>query len=251
MRLIACVALISLTLAAAACGGDDGDGQLIVSAASSLNDPFTTYAESVEDADVRFAFGGSDELAAQIRKGVKPDVYAAANVRLPEELFRDGFVERPVVFATNELVIAVSAATESGIDTMDDLAKPDVRIAVGAERVPIGEYTRDVLARLGPARSRRVLANVRSEEPDVAGIVGKLTQGGADAGFVYLTDVLAAGGRLRAIRIPRELQPAVEYGVAIVRGAEHRREAQRFIAGLRSGAGANALTDAGFVLPSP
>ena len=39
------------------------------------------------------------------------------------------------------------------------------------------------------AQSEAILANVRSEEPDVAGIIGKLTQGAVDAGFVYVTDV--------------------------------------------------------------
>ena len=36
---------------------------------------------------------------------------------------------------------------------------------------------------------------MRSNEPDVKGIVGKLTQGAADAGFVYVTDVNAAERR--------------------------------------------------------
>lgn len=250
MRTLACVGLALAALAVAGCG-EDGEDRLVVSAASSLGDAFSVYADEFERAEVQLSLGGSDELAAQIRKGVRPDVFAAADVRLPNELFAAGLVERPVVFATNELVVAVSAARESGVRTVDDLALPGKRIAVGAERVPVGAYTRDVVARLAPQAGRRVLANVRSEEPDVAGIVGKLTQGGADAGFVYLTDVLASGGRLRAIRLPRRLQPAVEYGVAVVRGAGDRAAARRFVEGLRSGAGADALRDAGFVVPAP
>ncbi len=56
---------------------------------------------------VRLSFAGSDELAAQIRQGVKPDVYAAANTKLPDELNKEGLLSEPVEFATNELVIAV------------------------------------------------------------------------------------------------------------------------------------------------
>ena len=250
MRTLACLLLAVAALAAGGCG-DDGQDTLVVSAAVSLTDPFSAYAEGFDGADVRLAFGGSDELAAQIRQGVRPDLFAAANVRLPQDLFEDGLVERPTVFATNELVMAVSATMESGVSSIDDLGRRGMRVAVGAEGVPVGAYTRDVIARLGPERARRVLANVRSEEPDVAGIVGKLTQGGADAGFVYITDVLAAGGRLRAIRLPARVQPSVEYAIALVRGAKHRAEAERFVAGLREGAGANALTDAGFALPGP
>ena len=56
-------------------------------------------------------FAGSDELAAQIRQGVKPDVYAAANTTLPDELHADGLVEKPVAFASNTLVLAVPAGS--------------------------------------------------------------------------------------------------------------------------------------------
>ena len=54
-----------------------------------------------------------------------------------------------------------------------------------------------MLARLPAAQEKAILANVRSSEPDVKGIVGKLTQGAADAGFVYVTDVNATDGDLR------------------------------------------------------
>ena len=95
-----------------------------------------------------------------------------------------------------------------------------------------------------------ILANVRSEEPDVAGIVGKLTQGAVDGGFTYVTDVRAAKGALRAIELPATLQPAVAYGISIVNGSRHAALAQRFIDGLLNGRGAADLRAAGF-LPAP
>ena len=58
---------------------------------------------------MQLSFAGSDELAAQIRAGAKPDVFAAANTKLPDELFAEGLVERPRVFAANKLVLAVPA----------------------------------------------------------------------------------------------------------------------------------------------
>ena len=87
---------------------------------------------------------------------------------------------------------------------------------------------------------------MRSLEPDVAGIVGKLTQGAVDAGFVYVTDVVATDGALSAIDLPADLQPDVAYGVAVVDGAENPEGAQSFIDGLLDGEGADALADAGF-----
>src|SRR5581483_8503876 len=108
--------------------------------------------------------------------------------------------------------------------------------------------TRAVLAKLGPV-AHRILKNVRSEEPDVTGIVGKLTEGTVDAGFTYITDVNATKGALRAIALPASLQPVVAYGIAIVKGGAHPTQAQQFINGLLSGRGHDDLLAAGFLPP--
>ena len=92
-----------------------------MSAAASLKGAFEDYGKSFDAATARFSFAGSDELAAQIRQGVKPDVYAAANTKLPDQLFEDGLVEKPTIFAGNRLVIAVPA--DSDIDSIDDLGR--------------------------------------------------------------------------------------------------------------------------------
>ena len=103
-------------------------------------------------------------------------------------------------------------------------ARTGVKIAIGSESVPIGSYTREVLGRLPPGAGQAILGNVRSNEPDVKGIVGKLTQGAADAGFVYVTDVNAAGERLRAIELPaRARGPRSPTAPAVVEGAEQPR----------------------------
>lgn len=255
-RLLALLLAVVSAFSLAACGSSGGDGgttesddDVVVSAASSLTEAFTNYGEAFDGGRVRFSFAGSDDLAAQIRQGVKPDLFAAANTALPDALHDEGLVGRPVVFATNRLVLAVPADGAT-VRSVDDLAQSGVTIAIGSESVPIGAYTREVLGRLGPARARAILANVRSNEPDVKGIVGKLTQGAVDAGFVYVTDVTATDGKLRAIQLPARLQPQVAYGAAVVTDAPHPQEARRFVAGLLAGKGAHALHEAGFGPPA-
>jgi molybdate transport system substrate-binding protein len=219
---------------------------VIVSAASSLEPALTAYAE-VAGIDARHSFAGSDDLAAQIRQGVRPDVYAAANTTLPGDLHREGLVGEPVEFATNRLVLAVPAG--SAIDAVADLAEPGLALAIGDEGVPAGEYTREALDRLPASEREAILANVRSREPDVAGIVGKLTQGAVDAGFVYATDVTATDGELVEVELPDGLSPEVTYAAAVVEGAENTAGAERYIDGLLEGEGASALERAGFGPP--
>jgi len=247
-RAVAASALLLL----AGCGAGDGfseDGKprLTVSAATSLTNAFEEYGNGFDPATARFSFAGSDELAAQIRQGVKPDVYAAANTELPDQLFEEGLVEKPVLFAGNRLVIAVPK--DSDLEGIEDLGNDDTKLAIGAGSVPVGEYTLEVLSRLPAGVSKGILANVRSEEPDVGGVVGKLTQGAATAGFLYITDVTAAGDDVRAIELPADLQPSVEYGVAVVKGAKEPEAAKAFVDGLLEGPGSEALRRAGFEPP--
>ena len=233
------LAAAAVAAALAGCGGGD-DARLKVAAASSLKNALPAY-----DADPSYSFAGSDELASQIRLGARPDVFAAANTALPRRLFVAGLVEKPVVFAANRLVIAVPSSTRK-VRSVADLEKPGVTIAVGARYVPVGAYTRAVIARVGFARERRIERNIRSKEPDVAGIVGKVTQRAVDAGIVYVTDVRAARGRLDAIELPRRLQPSVRYAAAVVRATKRRDAARAYVDGLP---GAAALREAGFGPP--
>jgi molybdate transport system substrate-binding protein len=225
----------------AGCGGND-ETTLRVSAAASLKTAFEDYGSA------SFSFAGSDELAAQIRKGGRPDVFAAANTKLPAHLYGEGLVERPVTFAANRLVVAVPTDGDT-VRSLADLGNSGVRIAAGSASVPVGSYTREVLARLGDEQAKRIERNIRSNEPDVTGVVGKVSQGAVDAGFVYATDVRASGGRLRAIELPSRLRPKVLYGAAVVKGTSHGEQARSFVAGLLAGNGQEALRRAGFEPP--
>ena len=251
-----CIVLLAAGAAVVTgCGDDDSNGsggsgestRLVVSAASSMTEALESCAPKfgdAENADVRLSFAGSDELAAQIRQGAKVDVYAAANTSIPDELHAEGLLSTPVEFATNEFVLAVPK--DSDISSLEDLTKEGTTIVIGSESVPIGAYTRETLAKLPPDQEKAILANVRSNEPDVKGIVGKLTQGAADAGFVYVTDVNATGGDLKAITLANDLEPNVTYGAGVVKHAEQPELAKMFVEGLTEGDCAQALADAGF-----
>lgn len=252
MRTLALVATLTAAVALTVAGCGSGKGakpDLTVSAAASLTQAFTQYADQFTPASARLSFAGSDELAAQIQQGVKPDVFASANTRLPDMLFAHGLVAKPVVFASNRLVIAVPAGSNR-VRSLADLARPGVTIAIGSASVPIGSYTRKVLARLPGAEGKAILANVRSSEPDVKGVIAKVAEKAVDAGFVYVTDVTATEGQARAIGLPGRLRPRVAYAAAVVRGAKHPVQARAFMAGLVHGDGQQDLRRAGF-LPVP
>ena len=210
-------------------------------AAASLTETFEAL-----DPDPTYSFAGSDELATQIREGAPADLYAAASPKYPQELYAEGLVEEPVVFATNRLVVVVPRENPAGIERVDDVARDGVKLVIAAEGVPVGDYTRTVLENLGLTDA---LDNVVSEEQDVKGVVTKVAEGEADAGFVYATDVKPVGDEVEAIEIPPEAQPPVEYQAAIVTGTENGEAAQAFLDRLLGEEGRAALEEAGFGLP--
>lgn len=216
-----------------------------VYAASSLRDVFPQI-----DNGVTYSFGGSNQLQLQIERGAPADVFASASPREPQALFKAGRCGRPAVFATNVLVLIVPKGNPKRIRSVYDLkGGPTRRLALGAPGVPVGAYTRQLLARM---RLGRVLTqNVVSNEPNVAGVVSKVALGSADAGFVYTTDGRIASGRVTTIALPAWAQPPIRYAFCIVRrpGAD-AAGAQAFVNRVRSTRGRQALRRAGFGLPA-
>jgi molybdate transport system substrate-binding protein len=236
----ACAA-IALAALLGACGGSGPGGDLTVFAASSLTEVFQAL-----DPDANFNFAGSDDLATQIDEGAAADVYAAASTKYPDELFDSGLIEKPQIFATNRLVLIVPKDNPAGVTSVADLGKEGVKLVIGAEGVPIGDYTRKVLDTMG---ENDVLENVVSEEEDVKGVVGKVSLGEADAGFVYVTDVKPVEGKVEVIELPDSAQAKVEYPIAVVKGTEHEEAARDYVELVLGPEGQQALADAGFGPP--
>lgn len=214
---------------------------LTVFAAASLTNVFPHIAPHE-----RYSFSGSNMLAAQIQQGAPADVFASANTKLPEQLYEQGLVEKPVVFTRNELILIVPRSNPAGIHSVYDLRKPGVKLVIGAAGVPVGDYTRVVLHTLG---LDDVLGNVVSQETDVRDVLAKVALGEADAGFVYLTDARSVRGQVATIGIRRSAQPIVQYAVAVVKSSHHLVAARAFVHRLLGNAAQARLRTAGFLAP--
>ena len=223
------------------------DPELVVFAASSLGPAFERYGDQFEEADVKFSFAGSDDLAAQIRQGVVPDVYAAANTSLPDELHADGLVGKPTTFATNKLVIGVPAGSQ--IDDVADLERPGVKIAIGDEDVPVGIYTREVLDALGPGRPMRSSPTSPAASPTSPASSASSPRARSMPGSSTAATSTRPTEPSRRSRSRREASPDVAYGIAATTDAEQPELARRFIDGVVSGDGQDILLDSGFGPP--
>ena len=244
--LVVALLLVSLaSLAGRAAGAQRA--QLTVYAAASLTDVFPKI-----DPSQKYQFAGSNTLAAQITQGAPADVFASANLTLPNQLNAKGLCSTPVVFTRNTLVIVVPASNPAGIKSVYDLTKAGVKLEVAGAGVPVGSYTLQVLKNMN--LSAAVLKNVVSQETDVRTVLSKIALGEADAGFVYSTDARTVPGQVTVIKVPAWAQPKVQYAMCIVSSSGDKADAQAFVNTVLSKAGQAKMLAAGFlprVKPAP
>ena len=141
------------------------------------------------DGGATYSFGGSNTLQLQIERGAPADLFLSAGPKEAQALYRGGRCARPQTFATNKLVLIVPEGDPANVGSVYGLRKGGLKLSIGNPSVPIGDYTRRLLRRL---RLSRVLeTNTVSQQSNVGQVLSQVAFGGADAGFVYVTDARA------------------------------------------------------------
>ncbi|MBK7782629.1 MAG: molybdate ABC transporter substrate-binding protein [Ardenticatenia bacterium] len=244
------VGVLSLAVASTACADQpapaaDGAAETVelqVFAAASLTVAFQeigdTFAVDHPEAVLAFNFAGSQQLASQIKEGAQADVFASANQRQMDGVVAAGDVISGTqrAFARNRLVVVMPPDNPAELRGLADLGRPDVKVVLAAKAVPAGSYALAFLGKASahpgftPAYSATVMANVVSFEDDVVGVLGKVAQGEADAGIVYLSDVSGpADPKVLPIDIPEALNVIATYPIAPLANAQHPDLAQAFV----------------------
>ena len=224
------------------------EGSITVFAAASLTATFTDLAAQFEaehpGVTVDLNFAGSSDLVTQITEGAPADVFASADTKNMTKL-TDAALNAgdPVDFATNVLEIAVPPGNPAGIETFADLAGPGVKLVTCAPAVPCGA------AAVAVAKAAGVTLAPVSEESAVTDVLGKVTSGEADAGLVYVTDVIGAGDAVEGIEFDEAAEAVNTYPVVALRDSAAPDVAAAFVAFVAGAAGQKVLAAAGFGAP--
>jgi molybdate transport system substrate-binding protein len=245
---------LALGLAVTACGSDGSDGSsgastdVTVFAASSLTAAFTEIGDAFmaefPDVDVTFNFAASSELATQIGQGAPADVFASADLdNMARLTAADDIGSEPVVFTTNLAAIIVAPGNPEGITGVADLADEDLVVVQCAPEVPCGAYAARIFENAG------VTVTPKSLEENVKAVVTKVTLGEADAGIVYVTDVIAAGEDAEGVEVPADVNVVAEYPIALTAEAPEAEAGEAFIEFVTGEQGQEILESYGFVAP--
>ena len=232
---------------------------LNVFAAASLQAAFTKigtqFHTSHPNVTVTFNFGGSDTLAKQINQGAPADVFASANITQMNVAVTGGDVDAGSVqtFAHNRLVVIYPTNNPAHLASLQDLAKPGVKIVLAATTVPAGQYAVTYMTKasadptFGASYKANVLKNVVSYETDVKSVLSKVSLGEADAGIVYTTDAQTAASTVSTLTIPDNLNTIAVYPIAPIKGSKNADAAGQFVSYVMSSEGQMVLASHGFL----
>ncbi len=255
--LVISVAVSTLGAGAVAVGAQDNNpratqtamrGTITVSAASSLSDPFVAIANSFRKSnplsEIRFNFGSSASLVAQIKAGAPIDVIASADLQSIKKLVKFGAVSRgeyPQIFAHNQMAIAVKPGNPLKINSIKEMSRASY-IALCGVTVPCGVYAAQVLGKAQVVISESKVTRA----VDAKSTLNAVAFGDADAAIVYLTDVLSAKKFVDRVDISGSQNVKTVYALGAVRSSKNRDLAEAFIRFVLSSDGQAVLKSFGF-----
>ena len=222
-------------------------GEITVLAAASLTDSFATLGKNFEAAHpgttVKFSFGASTALATQVTQGAPADVFASASQKNMDAVVAAKAAASSTPFAKNVMEIAVPPNNPSNITQLSDLATSAVKVALCQIQVPCGVTAEKVFV------NAKIVVKPVTREADVRATLAKVEFGEADAGVVYVTDVLSAGDKVKGVQIPADVNASTSYPIATLTASKNADLAQAFVAYVLSPDGQKVLTAAGFEQP--
>ena len=238
------------TSSPAAAAGSSSAGQtgtITVFAAASLKETFTELGKQFEAAHpgdtVKFSFGASSALATQINSGAPADVFASASPKNMNQVVTAGNASNPQDFAKNVMEVAVPPSNPAKVTSVNDLAKSSVKTALCQPQVPCGVVAAEVF------KNAKITVKPVTLQPDVKSVLTQVELGNVDAGVVYVTDVQAAGAKVKGVTIPADVNASTLYPIAVLTHSKEPSIAQAFVAYVLSPTGEQVLKAAGFAQP--
>jgi molybdate transport system substrate-binding protein len=220
---------------------------ITVFAAASLTGTFTQIGKQFEAAHpgdkVTFSFGPSSGLATQITNGAPADVFASAAPANMDQVVTAGDASNPQDFAKNIMEVAVPPSNPANVKSVNNLAKKSVKVALCQPQVPCGVVAAEVFKNAG------ITVKPVTLEADVKSVLAQVELNEVDAGMVYVTDVQAAGTKVKGVQIPADDNASTLYPIAAISKSSHQSVAQAFVAYVLSPAGQQVLSAAGFEKP--
>jgi molybdate transport system substrate-binding protein len=179
---------------------------------------------------VRPDYGGSEALLARIieegRDAAQADLFLPADESYLQTGRDKGVLAEDIPLARMRPVLAVAAGNRRKIDSLDDLLRPGVRLALADPDVAaVGKVTRDAFRKVGRWDDLKQHAAVT--KPTVTDVANAIQLGAVDAGFVWDVTLRLVPG-LEGVPLAQLDGLSSGVSVAVVAGCRQPAAALRF-----------------------
>ena len=179
---------------------------------------------------IRLQYGGSNTLLSQIKVSRVGDLYLAADTSYLKLAADEGLVAEIVPIATMSAVLCVPQGNPQNVQSVDDLLRDDVRVALGnPDQTAIGKTVRHALQSLG--KWETLESHVRETgvfKPTVNDVANDIKLGSIDAGVLW-DSVAAQYPEIEAIGDQVESLGSVDIAIGILTSCEQPSEALHFV----------------------
>jgi molybdenum ABC transporter molybdate-binding protein len=184
-----------------------------------------------EGVTVNTVYNGCGILTAQMKSISNnqaegfPDTYMACDVYYMDAV-KDLF-EESINLSDTDIVLVLNKDNPKNIQSLRDLTRPGVRVALGQPRqCTIGVLSRRLLESEGLYQPLARSGNIVSETSSSALLIPNITTGAADAVLAYRTDTVAEKDRLSIIDIDSPLAKAIQT-FSISRSSDYKHLGRR------------------------
>ncbi len=239
--------------------------ELIVFAAASMTETMNQIAElykaKAPNVTLTYNFDSSGTLKTQIQEGAECDLFISAgqkqmnqlDITADSEVNTDklDFVleDTRINLLENRVTLCVPEGNPKDIKSFDDLAdklkEGSVLMAMGNSDVPVGQYTKKILAFYGLDEEKLAKDGVITYGTNVKEVTTQVTEASVDCGVVYCTDAFSAG--LTPVDYAtKEMCGQVIYPAAVLNISKNQEAAKEFLAYLQTDEAMKVFEAVGF-----
>lgn len=249
---LASLALLTTLAFGSACRRTNNQSpEITVAAASDLTDAFEELGRefyATNKIKVVFVFGSTGLLTRQIENGAPMDLFAAANVSYIDQLARQGLIvpDTKQVYARGRITLWTTADSHLQIETVADLARPEVkRIAIAnPDHAPYGLAAQQALQSAG------VWGTVKPKlvyGDNIRQTLQYAETGNVDVALVALSLSQQSHGRWTLV--PEQLHQPIDQALAVMKTTRNEAAARSFASFVSGPKGREILQRYGFGFP--
>lgn len=203
---------------------------LLVYSGAGLNKPMDEIGQKFKEkygVEIQYTYAGSDQLLSQIELSGKGDAFIPGSALYYDNAKKKGLVGEKHDVAYHIPIIAVPKENPKKIQTLEDLAKPEVKVALGDEKAcAIGTCAKKILEK--NKLYDKVMKNVVTTTATVNELVVHISMKQADASIIWEDNVMNVPD-IKAIQIPKEKNTIKTIPIAVVEKSQNKEMAEKFV----------------------